>query len=1243
MSGTESLRLALDNAKARVQELEVENRKLRDGNPQQASEVDKDQELGHLKELYEQALRDLQDRQTELEGSKRQLNELREREAELPHLEEELQLEKEKYATLQGKYDERQEDLARQRTEFELERYRSLERERQKWEIREAQLLQQIIDLQQSHGVRGNDGASTGQREVTSVDSQTPPTHGEATTNTVSPMVDTSTVPYVPVATETPMPGSTASHIGAHTSPSLSPAIQPHPPSPPALVTETTPPVPGDHSTFVPSPMETLLMAQQIPPISKFSGDERSGEPQDFVEWIEQFELVASAFNWSEQAKLVNLTTRLKGQAYSFYRACTPDLRAQYTPLVNALKERFTPVNIQAVQSSLFHDRRQGTHESVDGYAQELKRLFYKAYPKTLQAGQATEEMGQSVLSSQFITGLQRDIKVKLAGQEGSIDQLLVKARFEEAKLRDLGAVSYRQSEKGKTPQPTHQAKGGDIPVTQTRDNRSWNNRERRNKQHGVCHECGSNNHYYRQCPMRKVVSREATRQNSGKVAGITSTRTAHPTIESFTDEQLTSSEETPQTSETINWQDKAVCDTLEESLVTLHGITSSTEVTKGIMGPSHTTTVEVEGRPAKALIDTGSPVTIISLQFLISTLVGNLQTTEQSKDVTRELVKKRLMPTQFCLRSYSGAKLPIVKQAQVQLTRGPFNVSAVIQVQDNAPVELLLGTDLQPQLGFRLLDEMPSQQPITSQDPTVTPNVLPSLPEELAPSLEDSTKVRTGTPPNLGVVGSVCLLQATRIPSRHTRIVAAQTDCDPNVYQSSATIFHPHTRLTEITGLVLEEALVDPDSTVAVSITNPLHHPIQLQEGLSLGQLEATEWVKGIDLELGCFSQAGSDDLVCGAVVDGKDEATKRRVLKLLEELQPDRWNLEKQQKHQMETLVAKYHDAFALDQSELGQAHQVTHTINTDGHDPIKQHPRRVPFALRGKVEDMISDMLQSNIIKPSQSPWASPIVLVAKKDGSTRFCVDYRKLNTVTKKDVYPLPRIDDTLDLLATNKFFSTLDLASGYWQIAMEETSKEKTAFTTHVGLYEFEVMPFGLCNAPATFQRLMENVLHSLIGKSCLVYLDDVLVLGRTLEEHTENLEAVLSRIRAAGLKLKPSKCNLARKEVEYLGYCVSAKGVATDPKKVTAIKAFPVPLDVKSLRSFLGLLSYYRRFIPSFSIIANPLFALTRKDVPFQWTTECQETRFDNLKDILSSATILAFPEFKEDFLLETDASGQD
>ena len=151
----------------------------------------------------------------------------------------------------------------------------------------------------------------------------------------------------------------------------------------------------------------------------------------------------------------------------------------------------------------------------------------------------------------------------------------------------------------------------------------------------------------------------------------------------------------------------------------------------------------------------------------------------------------------------------------------------------------------------------------------------------------------------------------------------------------------------------------------------------------------------------------------------------------------------------------------------------------------------------------------MLRQGVIQPSKSPWASPVVLVAKKDGSTQFCIDYRKLNAVTKMDVYPLPRIDDTLDLLANNLYFSTLDLASGYWQVQMDGTSQEKTAFTTHAGLYEFKVMPFGLCNAPATFQRLMETVLHGLVGQCCLVYLDDVIVLGKSVEDHLANLRAV--------------------------------------------------------------------------------------------------------------------------------------
>ena len=232
--------------------------------------------------------------------------------------------------------------------------------------------------------------------------------------------------------------------------------------------------------------------------------------------------------------------------------------------------------------------------------------------------------------------------------------------------------------------------------------------------------------------------------------------------------------------------------------------------------------------------------------------------------------------------------------------------------------------------------------------------------------------------------------------------------------------------------------------------------------------------------------------------------------------------------ERSQFSELIKEFQDVFALSPAELGHTNVVEHTINTGDASPLRQPPRRIPFALRSKVDEMVRDMMTQGVIQQSSSSWASPIVLVLKKDGSTRFCIDYRRLNSATKKDVYPLPRIDDTLDSLAKQKYFTTLDLASGYWKVGMDKQSQEKTAFITHSGLYEFLVMPFGLCNAPATFQRLMEVVLNGLVRNTCLVYLDDILVIGRTFQEHLSNLHQVFTRLREAGLRLKPSKCQLA-------------------------------------------------------------------------------------------------------------------
>ena len=256
-----------------------------------------------------------------------------------------------------------------------------------------------------------------------------------------------------------------------------------------------------------------------------------------------------------------------------------------------------------------------------------------------------------------------------------------------------------------------------------------------------------------------------------------------------------------------------------------------------------------------------------------------------------------------------------------------------------------------------------------------------------------------------------------------------------------------------------------------------------------------------------------------------------------------------------------------------------------------------------------------------------------------------MDYRRLNDVTTKDTFPLPRIDDLLDQLSQSKYFSTLDLAAGYWQIQVAPDSQPKTAFTTHQGLFEFRVMPFGLTNAPAVFQRLVQEVLEGLNPEGgpdfVSAYIDDILVFSRTLEEHMEHLRLVIDRVTKAGLKLNPAKCKFIQREVEYLGHLVTPQGLKTSTRHIEAVERFPVPTTVSGVRQFLGLTSYYRRFVESFAKIASPLHALTKKNARFQWNEECQ-TAFDHLKQRLINAPVLAYPSFDREFLLETDASVQ-
>eukprot|EP00731_Ephydatia_muelleri_P020689 Em0013g416a len=297
--------------------------------------------------------------------------------------------------------------------------------------------------------------------------------------------------------------------------------------------------------------------------------------------------------------------------------------------------------------------------------------------------------------------------------------------------------------------------------------------------------------------------------------------------------------------------------------------------------------------------------------------------------------------------------------------------------------------------------------------------------------------------------------------------------------------------------------------------------------------------------------------------------------------------------EKYELRNLLRKFGDLFVSENGALGRTKVVKHRINTSG-SPIRQPLRRQPESLKGDMNEEVKKMLSRGVIRPSSSPWSSPIVMVRKKNGSWRFCIDYRKLNAVTHQDVYPL---DAILESLAGSTLFTTLDLASGYWQVEIEEDDKEKTAFSTEKGHFEFNVMPFGLTNAPATFQRLMECILAGLTGEQCLIYIDDIIVFSASFPEHLERLTNVFLKLQDAGLKLKTEKCKFVQKAVKYLGHVVSAEGICPDPAKTEVVVSYPVPTSAKEVKQFMGLCNYYRRFVKDYSKIAAPLFKLLSKD----------------------------------------------
>ena len=597
-----------------------------------------------------------------------------------------------------------------------------------------------------------------------------------------------------------------------------------------------------------------------------------------------------------------------------------------------------------------------------------------------------------------------------------------------------------------------------------------------------------------------------------------------------------------------------------------------------------HTVAVQVNGATSSLLVDTGSAISLIRQDLW--------------KKCRRE--HDKLEPWTQRLVSVDGSPVSVLGCSQMRITIGSDTFHHTVLVVDTLTTEGILELDFLKK--YRCSVDLGE-------------NMLKISRNSICIPLDHSTD-NDATLNQINVTA-----QTVCVPPKSELEILAKTSVN---ISEEATWLLEGQQIKE-SPLVVARALVIPcNNTVVVRLLNPDAKPFTLHEKSNIAVIEPLNSL--------CVS---STDATANA--NTNPVVTEEKKCMLWDIVCNCDANLSDVEKESLFFLLLQFGDIFATPQDLPGRTDKLKHFIDTGTAHPIRQPVQRIPPAKRSEVTKLLDEMMQKDVIQPSSSPWASPIVLVQKKDGTTRFCVDYRKLNAVTRKDAYPLPRIDDTLDTLHGSKWFSTLDLASGYWQVELHKDCQDRTAFCTPNGLFEFKVLPFGLCNAPSIFQRLMDLILTGLQWSSCLVYLDDIIILGKNFADHIHNVQLVLHRIKDAGFKLQPTKCHFFRKAVSYLGHIVSEQGVAVDPSKVDKIKLWPIPTSSCEVQQFLGLANYYR--LKGFAEMAKPLHKLTERNAIFKWSLEC-ENAFSTLRFKLTTTPVLAYPDFSQQFILDTDAN---
>ena len=597
------------------------------------------------------------------------------------------------------------------------------------------------------------------------------------------------------------------------------------------------------------------------------------------------------------------------------------------------------------------------------------------------------------------------------------------------------------------------------------------------------------------------------------------------------------------------------------------------------------------------ALVDSGADISLISREAFDKIAAKH----------KFEFSTKNCVP----LQTASGQRIKNFGTVVLEVKIAGFNKMYKFQIIDGLKNQVLLGNDF--------LSDFGAQLDFGQKTLNIEGHIIPLRPQRLTCE-SVSSLVRTTQRVTIPAQSYV------EIPGQINRAQLIDQECIVQPL-SNAPI------LGEEPGLCLVESVVkvSQNHRIPVVVVNTTGRDYTLPSRSVIGLAEVIE-----DPEA-CIATV--EEFIKSEKAKSESHLSKSAPDDMPETQKADLSHVSEAQRQKIVELLEKNADLFAKSDADLGKTHLVTAHIETGDAPPIKQSPYCLPFSQRKLVEEHIQKMLDAGIIQPSQSPWAAPIVIVGKKDGTKRFCVDYRALNKVTVKNSHPLPRIDDILASLDGAKYFTCLDLRSGYWQIPVDPRSRDKLAFTCFLGTFSPLSMPFGICNGPAFFSELMNKVLQGIQHKFALSYLDDVLIYSKTWDEHLEHIQVVFNRLRDAGLKLKMSKCEFLKQEVNYLGHVISASGIKPDLEKVKAIKTLAPPENAKDVRTLLGMSGFYRRFIPNFAKIAKPLTELTKKNRAFRWTEECQNA-FETLRTALTQAPVLAFPDINKPYKLYTDAS---